>query len=254
VLMLCCCKLLRFSYPKTFTKSIFFILLLSSAIQNLNAQIHQDFSDAEVFTNEHWVNPEGKFIVADGMLKLDAAAEASSASMSIRCDVIQDAQWDIFVKLNFNPSSTNYARIYLTASEADLKGALNGYYVMIGNTADEVSLYKQTGLTRTKIIDGRDGVLNTSIVEVAIRITRDADGQWTLLSDVGRTGDYILEGTAFDDQHYQSSYFGIFCNYTATRSSHFFFDDLHITGNPYVEPPKAQPKDLIRRLYRRWNT
>jgi hypothetical protein len=69
--MLCCCKLLRFSYPKTFTKSIFFILLLSSAIQNLNAQIHQDFSDAEVFTNEHWVNPEGKFIVADGMLKLD---------------------------------------------------------------------------------------------------------------------------------------------------------------------------------------
>ena len=75
--------------------------------------------------------------------------------------------------MEFNPSASNYCRVYLMADQADLSGALNGYFVMIGDSKDEVSLYRQTGSTFSKIIDGRDGILNMSTIEIKIRVVRD---------------------------------------------------------------------------------
>ena len=69
----------------------------------------------------------------------------------------------------------------------DLSGPLNGYFVMVGDNNDEVSLYKQTGTTYSKLIDGRDGVLNTSSVTIKIKVTQNK-GVWQLFSDAGATG------------------------------------------------------------------
>ena len=86
----------------------------------------------------------------------------------------------------------------MTSDQADLSGPLHGYFVMIGNTQDEISLYKQSGNTITKIIDGVDGRVNLSIVNVRLKVTRDAEGSWELFSDIGITGTYISEGIAQD--------------------------------------------------------
>jgi len=60
-----------------------------------------------------------------------------------------------------------------------------------------------------------------------------------LLVDPLLDGNYISEGTIEDADHFFSSYFGILCAYTSTRSDKFFFDDLVITGDAYMDydPP-----------------
>ena len=67
---------------------------------------------------------------------------------------------------------------------------------MLGNSADEISLYRQSGTTRTRIIDGVDGRLNLSASSTKVKVTRDASGNWELFSDVALTGTYTSEGIA----------------------------------------------------------
>jgi hypothetical protein len=160
----------------------------------------------------------------------------------VTSNAIENAQWEFFVRLDFNPSSTNYSRIYLTSSSADLRGELNGYFVYVGGTADEISLFRQTGTTRTRILQGLAGSVNSTTVNVKIRVTRDEIGNWELLRDTSMTGVFVSEGTVFDNTHFQSSFMGMYCDYTATRSSHFRYDDFLVTGDPYVD---ATPPGLV---------
>ncbi|NCP46252.1 MAG: hypothetical protein GW818_07520, partial [Flavobacteriales bacterium] len=152
---------------------------------------------------------------------------------------INNAVWEFYVQFNFNPSSTNFAKVYLVSNQPDLKNALNGYFVKLGNTADEVSLYRQTGTTETMIIDGVNGRLNTTQVTVSVRVTRDNIGNWQLFSDTLGGTNYFSEGSIFDNTHVASSYFGVLCNYTSTRSTSFFYDNFNVSGTAFVDnvPP-----------------
>ena len=56
-----------------------------------------------------------------------------------------------------------------------------------------------------------------------------------MFADVGITGVFTSQGTVFDNTHQSTAFFGVLCNYTSTRSDKFYFDDLTITGDPYVD-------------------
>ncbi len=222
----------------------FFILLLT---QQSFAQFTDSFSDGDFIANPSWVGNDSKFIVSANQLKLQAPAIADKAYLSTSSEAINDASWEFVVTLGFNPSSSNYIRVYPVSDSANVSGSLNGYYVMLGNTADEISLYRQSGTTRTKIIDGIDGRLNLSSSVTKVKVTRDASGNWELFSDVGLTGTYASEGIALDATHLSSTYFGLFCNYTATRSDKFYADDILVSGNPIVDatPPTVVSLKVI---------
>jgi hypothetical protein len=222
---------------------VYLFILLSSTL--LHAQFTDNFSDGDFTANPPWAGTTSKFIVDAGWLRLQAPAVADIAYLTTPSQAINNAVWEFSVRLNFNPSSGNFVRVYLTSSQADLSGSLNGYFVLIGDTPDEVSLYRQTGTTRTKIIDGLDGRVNADPVLIRIRVTRDDLGNWELFSDAGLTGTFAPEGAATDNTHPASAHFGVYCSYTSTRSAHFFFDDFSVTGNPYIAPPPANFKDII---------
>ena len=58
------------------------------------------------------------------------------------------AQWELYVDLAFNTSSANYVDIYLTASQNDLtQNTTTGYFVRLGSTNDNISLYRKDGAT-----------------------------------------------------------------------------------------------------------
>ena len=78
---------------------------------------------------------------------------------------------------------------------------------MIGDSKDEVSLYRQTGRTFSKIIDGRDGILNLSTIEIGIRVLRNEDEGWQVFTDLGLTGNYFLEGAMEDNTVYDVKVF-----------------------------------------------
>jgi len=89
-----------------------------------------------------------------------------------------------------------------------------------------VRLYRQDGIVDSLLIDGIDGTVAIAPV-VKIRVTKNAANLWSLFLDQPGTGNsYQLEGTSTESKYNTSSYFGVFCNYTSTRSDKFFFDDF----------------------------
>jgi hypothetical protein len=199
------------------------------------AQFTDNFSDGDFTANPTWSGDAANFSVQSEILRLTAPAVADQMYLSTVSEAIENAQWDFWVQLTFNPSSTNYTNVYLVSNQANLKGALNGYYVRIGNTADEVSLYRQTGTTGTIIINGVDGFVNSDPVIVRVRVTRDAFGNWELFAD--NTGGTAFQsmGTAFDNTFIQSNYAGVHCVYTQTRSDRFYYDDFEVSGTPFTD-------------------
>lgn len=207
--------------------------------QQVLAQFTDDFTDGDFLSSPAWSGSTSKFVISSGQLRLMAPAVSGDGYLSTPSRSIDSATWEFFVRMDFNPSSTNYASIYLTSDQANLAGPLNGYFVMLGNVNDEISLYKQSGTTKTKIIDGTDGKLNLALVTAMVRVTRDADGNWELLSDVGSTGSFTSEGFVADLSTMSSQYSGVYCLYSSTRSDKFYFDNFVVQGDPFTDnvPP-----------------
>jgi hypothetical protein len=218
---------------QTFTiKFSFTFLFVLLSLQRVLGQFQDDFSDHDFTTAPSWSGSNSFFIVEGSQLKLQAPEEDGLAFLSTPSQALNDAVWEFKVTLEFNPSASNFAKIYLASDQEDLSTALNGYFVIVGDSKDEISLYQQHGINSSKIIDGRDGILNLSAPNVKIKITRSKNGSWKLFSDIGVTGNYEEEGSAEHNLTFSSQYFGILCKYTATRSSKFYFDDFKVEGEP----------------------
>jgi len=207
-----------------------------------SAQFSDDFSDGDFTNNPTWTGMTSHFQVnGSNELWLNAPAVTATSRLVTVNHAIGNAQFDFRVKMDFNPSTSNYAKVYLTATDSNLSGSLDGYYVRIGGASgsvDDVSLYYQSGTNSTKIIDGTDGTVAVS-PEVDVRVTRDMAGNWELLIDTALNGTFVSEGTVFNNQTTTSDYFGVYCKYTSTRSDKFFFDNFNVTGGPVmdIDPP-----------------
>lgn len=215
-------------------KRLFWILLLSPFVSH--AQFTDDFSDGNFTVNPTWVGNDTKFEV-DGnqQLHLNAPPVTETAYLSTPSGVIDDATWEFWVNLDFNPSSSNEARVYIVSNQQDLSGPLSGYFVNIGGSNDDISLYKQDNNTVTKIIDGIDDMTDTDPVIARIKVTRSVAGLWELYADTTGNTNYTLQGDTVENSFTQSFHFGVYCEYTSTRSDKFFFDDFMVSGNVFVD-------------------
>lgn len=226
-------------------KRLLLIALLAPTLAT--AQFTDNFTDGDFTNAPTWSGDDVKFEVLANELHLNAPAATDVAYLSTPSLAIDAALWEFYVRLEFNPSSSNRAYVYLVSDQADLNGPLNGYFVMIGNTADEVSLYRQDGGSSVKIIDGTDGTVDSDPVTVRVQVTRDASGNWELLHDVTGGSTFTSEGTVNDITYTGAAYFGVFCDYTATRSTLFYYDDFVVTGNPFSGPAydTAQFREIV---------
>lgn len=223
------------------------IILYLFLINNIAfGQLNDNFGDGDFTTNPTWGGSVNSWIVNTNVLQLDTT-DAGYAYLSTSSTAINDASWEFWLNLDFNPSSSNLAKIYLAASQPFLNENLQGYFVQIGDSEDEISLYYQDGNTTAKIIDGADSQVDLDPVILKIKVTRDAVGNWELFTDIGSTGTYTSAGTAFDDNLIQSNYFGILAEFTSTRADKFFFDDISVIGNPYVDtdPPTLTAVNVL---------
>ncbi len=216
--------------------------LLIIASHSCLGQIADNFSDGDFAANPAWSGDQARFTVSTGKLKLQAPLAADAAYLSTPSQAIHLASWEFYLQMDFTPSSANYAKVYLVSDQPGLGGPLNGYFIKAGNTAREVSLYRQSGSSEVRIIDGLDDRLNVPLVKARIKVTRDAAGTWQLYSDAGAVGSYASEGTVTDNTHTASSFFGIQCSYTSTRSDKFWFDDFVVSGTtvPDQTPPSVE--------------
>jgi hypothetical protein len=221
-------------------------LLLIFIASDCYAQFKDDFNDGDFTQNPSWAGNTAKFNIKSGLLHLQAAALSESAYLSTTSEAAEHASWSMFIQMDFAPSSSNYIKVYLMADQPDLAAPLNGYYVKIGGPTRDISLYRQTGRVETRILDGVDDRVNLPFVKLNIKVTREA-GIWTVLDDVGPTGNDFSEGSILEDTYRTSGYFGFFCVYTSTRADKFWFDDVLVVGvkGTEVVRPTYHWKDVI---------
>ncbi len=61
-----------------------------------------------------------------------------------------------------------------------------------------------------------------------IKVTKDEDNIWSLYSDMDGGFNFELEGTAIDNTFTSTNYFGIYCKYTSSNATKFYFDDFYV--------------------------
>ena len=219
------------------------VLVISLAAQ---AQLTDLFTDGDFSANPTWVGNTADFTVNTSFqLQSNNSVASSSFYLSTASSKATAAQWDFYCQFIFNTSGANYTDVYLTASASDLTATTTtGYFVRIGNTDDEISLYrKDAGLAAIKIIDGVNGSTNTSNNQMRIRVIRNASNEWTLLRDLTATGSgYTSEGSVTDTSYLTSSYFGIWIRQsTASFFQRHYFDDIIVSDYvPDIIAPAIQ--------------
>ena len=136
--------------------------------------------------------------------------------------------------MDFNPSGSNLFDFHLMSDSANLQSDHNGYFVRVGGTDDEISLFRKSGSTNTKTIDGADDRVNLDPVSFWVKVLRFSNGDWKVYSRLESETAFMLEGSTNDPTYTTSTFTGLLCDYTSTRSSLFWFDDFG-----YNQAPKA---------------
>ncbi len=219
-------------------KKLLFSLLLSPLISI--AQVQDDFTDADFNHNPPWKGDTLQFQISNysstswsvhPRLQLDGVvADTAFLCTSSIMGNLNNKEWDFWVRLAFNTSKSNNCRVYLVANSSNLEGSLNGYFVMFGDDVsdqwDSISLYRQNGASVQKIIAGHHCFTGASS-NYRVKVERDNLGNWELFTDITGGNNFISEGTGFDNSINSSSYFGVFCKYTTTNKTNFYFDDIY---------------------------
>jgi hypothetical protein len=223
-------------------KILLISLLLFSKIAF--SQVSDHFNDGDFSQNPVWMGDVNYFqINASKQLQSSGQNLArQTISLSTTNTYVKNASWEFLVRLNFNPTTSNFVRIYLVSNNKDLEAALNGYFVQIGETGntDGFHLYCQSGTTISKIITGAPKTrANTNLLMAKVKVTRDESGKWSLYTDVTGGNNFNLEGSVTDNNFTTSSFMGVYCKYaTASRFNQYIFDDFEVNDlTPDVIPP-----------------
>ena len=211
-------------------KTLLFLLLLS--VKLTFGQFRDNFNDGNFTFNPVWSGQASLFSInATKQLKSSLSSVTQTISLATPSILALNVKWEFSVQLNFDPSTTNFTRIYLIADQEDLKGSLNGYFIQIGESGstDSYDLYKQTSNSTSKIIDGLPKNRgNINFLSTKLRVTRDDLGKWEVYVSLDDGTNYTLEGSVTDKAFTSTSWFGVYCKYTATRSDGFVFDDFNV--------------------------
>lgn len=213
------------------------ILLVIIVIPSwLLGQWNNDFSQTQLYD---WSGDTAHYRVDTlGRLQLFGPSQSNTSIIYRQSQAVLNGSWIIDVAMDFNPSSSNYCQIHLSMDQNK-----NGYFVRLGGADDEVSLYKSNNNQSTKIINGINDFLDLDSVNVNIKVERDSIGNWQLWA---KNQEWILQGDVFDNSFNMSDTFAISCTYTSTRSQKFFFDNIIVSGNSFIDTfANPQPNDIV---------
>lgn len=218
---------------------LFLVLLLTQFFSF--GQITEDFSDGDFSSNPTWSGTTADYIINPSFeLQLNnSIAGTSYLSTAHGLATLDSKEWSFWTKQSFSPSSGNYGRVYLTASNSDLTTDPDGFYLQLGEagTADAIRLFKCQSGVHTELLAGTPAQIATSF-EIGVRVVRDASANWSVFVDDAGGTNYVLAGTVNDATALLGTHFGFFSEYTVSNSDNFYHDDIYI-GDEIVDtnPP-----------------
>lgn len=220
-------------------------LLLVLSIQHASAQVSDFFADGNFTSNPSWVGDDSLFEVTNSQLRLKGSV-SSDASIVTAHALTDSVTWTFFTRIALSPSTQNFSRFYVMSNSANLEGPLNGYYIQLGGVTgntDSITLYKQAGNLRTRIIAGRPGTVSKSNNLIRVKVFRSPTGGWELYSDTLGGNNFVLEGTGIDNEFTTCSYLGWTVKYTSGNSQNHYLDD--VTANQPIVDLQAPVVDSV---------
>lgn len=204
------------------------------------SQLFDQFTDGNFSLNPEWIGTTANFRVNNALQLQSSAPAASTSYLFTRSKAVESASWECTFIIDYPTSSTNFACMYLISDQPTIENGLNGYYVQVGGTADEVSLYVQEGLKKTKIIDGTDKRTDGKPVHITVKVLRDSAGVFSLYSRLAGENNFYFEGETLNTSVIRSEYFGLSFTNTTTTGNAYVFDDVLVTGREVTDvyPPQ----------------
>ncbi len=206
------------------------------------AQFTDNFSDGDFTNSPAWVGNTADFTASANTLNSNGPQASSVIYLATANTLIDSAEWNFLLRLDFNPSSTNQVRIYLVSDQQDLSGSLNGYFIQFGESGtapDSLDIFRQDGTTLTKVFTGASGIMTSATTNsVHIRVVRHTGGSWDVYADKTGGTSLTAEGSFTENTYTTTNYFGVVADYsTASRYNLYFFDDFTI-GNIIADTTK----------------
>jgi len=199
----------------------------------LRAQFTDNFSDGDFTQNPTWTGDTHLFRVDNSQLRLNSTGDNDSTFLVTPSQILDNTEWNFWVRLAFTPSDNNHPKIYLASNSENLRGPLNGYYIQVGKTGTDnkrIYFFRQSGTQRVELMAGADNLATASNNLIRIKVTRNNNGHWQVFADP--QGGYLFspQGNVTDATHTTTTYFGVFCKYTSSNATRFYFDDFYVGG------------------------
>ncbi|MCX6287846.1 MAG: hypothetical protein NTY96_12090 [Bacteroidetes bacterium] len=212
------------------------IILLPIALQ---AQVKDDFTDGNFTSDPSWTGDTSAFKVnAQHQLQLNTTGSDTS-SLATQGLTMFEMEWSFWIKISFNTSLNNYARVYLGSDSPDLKGLVNAVYLQLGGSDDSIVLYRQNGTVHIPLFKFPFLRTNKSTNIFRFKVRRDSTGNWDLFADSTGGKQFSRFGYFTYKQTVPAAWLGVFCRYTASNSAKICFDDFY-AGRILLDtiPPK----------------
>ncbi|MCJ0741174.1 lamin tail domain-containing protein [Pedobacter montanisoli] len=229
-------------------KTLLLFLIICSKL--VSAQLIDDFSDGDFTSSPKWSGTVNYFRVSNGYLQSNGPQASSTLYLSTSNTLAAAAVWEFYLKLSFDPSTTNYPRIYLVSNKEDLSSTsdMQAYYLQLGSpsNAENFFLVKQNGTTSTTLLNLPDKPRsNANAVTVRVRVERDLNGHWDIYTDFTGGRNFTFDGSVIDNTFISTSYFGVYCRYsTGNRFNQFYFTDFKIESYVAAPPQLLEVKSL----------
>ena len=218
----------------------YFLMIILILPLQLQSQFSDTFSDGDFTSAPRWAGDTSSFeINSQKQLHLKSSGSDTSCLVTSSSGMVA-TEWSFWLKMSFNTSLNNYTRIYLGSDSPEIKGSVNAFYMQIGGSCDSIVFCRQTGNIHLSLFRVPYLRTNKSLNMIRMKITRDSTGNWEFFADT--TGGRIFKsyGRFLDKEVFAISWFGVFCRYTSSNSTKFYFDDFYMGGIIHdMIPPKV---------------
>ena len=112
----------------------------------LLAQLNEEFTDRDITNNPTWIGDDSLFsVTANEELQSQGNPLTETIYLATAQSQVNDIEWRIDMRYAFGPSGSNSIRIYLMADQSNLRAALQGYFLQVGESGsnDSYDLYRQ---------------------------------------------------------------------------------------------------------------
>ncbi len=216
----------------------YFIFLLVPLLSGAQVFFTEDFSDGNVTENPVWLGDTSKFRVnADTQLQLSNSPITDKAVIYTKVALQDSADWYFYFRLDFSPSSSNYLKVFLAGNGIPGSTQFEGFFLRVGEAgnADALELYRTLNGQEELVLRGTDSLAARALatwIHVAVK-----NGEWLLEIDTSGDGNYLFQGKGNGYPLPITTFFGLECTHTASRSDKFYFDDFRI--GPLYEDHEA---------------